>query len=71
MLPYINFIAFLPLIQGFGSKGNNVWFPAKVEAGALLPSNIKRLSQAQLRVVTLVSHWRLLISRSINFSILM
>jgi hypothetical protein len=24
MLPYINFIAFLPLIQGFGSKGNNV-----------------------------------------------
>lgn len=69
MLVYINFISFLPLVQSFAAKATSLWAPLNLCSGDTLPTKIKVLSHAQLRVVILVSWWRNLLGRSINFAI--
>jgi len=67
ILFYLNFISFSPLVQIYSQKKDRIWFPLGVNEGFNLPTRLHKVTKAQLRVATMLVHWRYLISRPFNF----
>lgn len=69
ILFYINFISFLPLVGGISDKPDEVWYPLSLGSSEVVPTRIKAVSYAHLRLASLVCFWRSIISRNISFAI--
>jgi hypothetical protein len=67
LLFYINFISFAPLIGRFSGDMERMWLPLSVSPGVGMPARLFRVTIVQLRIVSMLTYWRYLIARTVDY----